>query len=210
MLYVREVKVEMSRAQRISITIFFAFFLLYLILTLNHRRQQELSQYQPYGRYTEHQVIESCRPILAAALPDCSTIHVVACQASARTLTRHDCHVWTVEGIDTASDSQADLIIDADTGEVVEVSRTPPSRSQPHFVSAQTAIRNARRWMTILGYAEDWQLAKVPRRIGTIWCIILRSPNHQADLKIWALTGILNDAFVFPSHNPGLVIQPAP
>jgi hypothetical protein len=200
----------MSRAQRISIIIFFIVLLLYLVAARNQRLQQELTRRQPYGRYTEQQVIERCRPLLAAALPDCSTIRVVACQTSARMFTLNDCHVWTIEGIDTASDSRADLIIDADASEVIKVSRTVPTITQPYFVSAQTAIRNARRWMTILGYAEDWQLAKVPRRIGTIWCIILRASKHQAHLKIWASTGILIDALVSPSHNPCPFVQPMP
>jgi hypothetical protein len=202
-LYSRQGEGEMSRAQRISIIIFFIVLLPCLVAARNQRLQQELTRRQPYGRYTEQQFIDSCLPLIAVFLPNTHDINLITDKCNIGTPDGGTRLEWHLRVVDTKGYQLIKIVRDASTGRVNLVSYGDDIISSllsaswhPHRLTEQQAIVCAKNWMRRLEYNNDWFPMNTHKHIGSTWNIILHSQTWKATIILSERTGTMNFAMI--------------
>jgi hypothetical protein len=110
-------------------------------------------------------------------------------------------HIWVIECADVRGEYLAELEWDADSGDLLKVTRSTPARTRKPEMNRVEAIWTVRTWIETLGMASGsthWSLARQPVHFGGIWRTYWRAGARLAVVCVDARSGeLVNAASIF-------------
>jgi hypothetical protein len=196
----------MIRLQRIAISLCLILLTMWPFLTLRNRKQAEAAREHMFGRYTQQQFIDSCRPLLSAIVPDRDDFYVTADPISGRVPDDSTCLQWQLDAQDGKGNQLVHIVCDANTGLIclagcdynVYSASSPAHRLTEQDLTEQEAIMFARKWMRKLGYTENWFVVGTPHQSRKQWQVLLHSRMMKAQINVNKRTGSLTFARMTP------------
>jgi hypothetical protein len=175
---------------------------LLVCVTLRHRQIRAL-QDQPFGRFTNQQIVERTLPLCQAILGHADGLMLSTQRMHTNTLDSSSHLWWHIECVDSDHKPLAGFLWNAETGELAFTSRdngmspTPESPSA-HMPSGSMTPEQAKgraawlsyRWLSRLGMSEGrihWRLTQEPEhsvRCGDVWSTRWRSSDHVASVQV--------------------------
>ncbi len=150
----------------------------------------------PHGRYTVDQIIARSLPLCGAISRSTDSLRLTACPLCAWALGKAQ-PMWMVDAVDDHDGFRAHLLWDADTGELISISRPGDWIAPPD--NRRTLQRNEVRrltssWLTTLGMSEvatGWRPDSLTHSNEDTWRVEWRSRTHCAEVIIDSHTGEL-------------------
>jgi hypothetical protein len=151
----------------------------------NQRERQ-----QSFGRLSAAQVLEEARSIGRAVLPDTGEMTYTAASSRCHATGRRS---WDVTVQDGRGEGALYMMWDADTGELISLTRPifRPDDRRPW--SEKEAVRAARGWMSVLRIdrGRPWRLDHTEHVRGRGWLCSFRAPGRSACVQVESGTGEL-------------------
>lgn len=199
------VPIAMSRHRSVCLIAFWIMVAVTYLLALRQANQAQSQRRKPFGRYTEHDVMQMATPVVRAILPDRNDLYLAAEHGWIRTVNGRPQRIWRVDCTDSQGHDLIHLVRNADNGRIYRVSYSPitaPSPFRPVLLSSQDAVSMAQRWMRTLGSGESWELEGVPEhRTGHIyWHVTLDRHGWRAHVSLDAAAGTLYSADLMPTR----------
>jgi hypothetical protein len=160
-----------------------------------HSLQAE--QFQPFGRYTSHQIIARTQPLSHLFTTLGNELHLSASKQElwGESIRRY----WIVDCTDESGNYVACFTWDADSGELYLAGHRPlrPSGHEVSPLRQVEAVEIARRWMKDLGIARQaprWKLARSPEQNHHVWHVDWEAEEREAFIQIDFRSGDLLQA----------------
>src|SRR5579871_719589 len=174
-----------STVLRASLTVLLAFLLSLRVLNIRAQRMQ------PYGSYTEQQILARSVPLCRALALDPSSGTLWLSAEREYIWRRGDSQaVWNVQCADARRNDIAMIQWDARTGDLLLASSqwSIPRAAQPAIRNARQAVEAARGWMRALGIGgpeTSWRLAGAPTQCGgDAWFTRWRAKGQGATVQM--------------------------
>jgi hypothetical protein len=181
--------------------------LAYLMVARQARVAQSRRQ-QPYGLYTERDVMEKAMPIVQAMMPNRNDLYMVA-DHEATPVQPEERRAWELDCVDGKGSGQLHMTFNADTGAmgVIRYNReVNPNAPHSAVLSAQAAVAEACRWLRILDDQKNvWTVEGAPRYthnkqpLYDEWLVTLLRPGWRARISLRARTGMLICGSILPA-----------
>jgi len=146
----------------------------------------------PAGLYNVQQILNHAGPLCRTLAPEAGEMTVSADRVSG--YLEHP--YWNVTAMDRAHRDVVSLRWHDDTGELYAASHleTREGCRKGHLLTRQEVIEAARKWMRVLGFADQaprWRLARPPQCIHAVWSMLWQAEGREAFVRVHAYTGSL-------------------
>ena len=200
----------MARSRSVCFVLLSLMVICFYLLALRQANHVQSQEQRPFGRYTEHDVIQMAMPIIQAILPGRDDLYLAAEHGQVMGADNQPQRIWSVDCTDNEGNGLIHIGRDADNGRIYWISYSPttmPAASRAVALSSQQAVVEAQRWLRTLGYNETWAQGgglehRTPSAslVNAYWHVSLESPGWCAHVSLDASTGVLFYADLMPTH----------
>jgi hypothetical protein len=195
---------------------------LLVCVALRHRQIQTQLK-QPFGHYTQQQIIDRTLPLCRTVLGQTDGLMLATERLHIDTADSRSHLWWHVECVNRANKPLAQFLWNAETGELAFTARnagmssasaSPPARAYSDRTTPERAKGRAAwlsyRWLSWLGIGggSGWRLMQEPERSARrsdVWYTRWRSSEHEASVKVDIGTRALVSAQSRPLSSPNLL-----